>query len=550
MHPQKEQSLHLSAQQQEKKTRRKLVEARKKNSLFWQIIYLLGSLQLALLLLATIGIACAVATFTESHFDSKVAHAVIYKAPWFLGWLALLCLNLFAVTLTRWPWQKKHFGFVLTHYGIITLLIGAAIGSKWGFEGNVTLQIKGNPVQKITTNKSILEVESPLTQNLYILPFDASVAHPSEKHPRYFSIPETPLQLVIDNWSERLEHRPSLLETKKEAAGWKSLIILLSSQALHQEQVVALSLEKETTALFDFFGLAKITLLPALKPIPHEVVAKPAFEPKREMMPSPPLQNGDGIPLIQPKAHKPWLRLVVEEKNNEVDYQLGRADVVEKKGTLSDSQILPLGWADWRLKLLAKSDHGVIVDKILPITSSQHLTSSVLGELSGFHAFLQNKEGDRGLSQWVASGEVTPLTLDSTLIRIGYGLELRSIPFSIELLHFQIPRDEGSDAPSDFRATVRFRNLRTGTSQEGLIRMNHPASFPGDLWASITGINYKFSQAEWNPSNLEETTLQVLYDPGWLLKWIGSLAICLGIAMMFYWNKEGGRRKAKGFKAM
>jgi len=26
----------------------------------------------------------------------------------------------------------------------------------------------------------------------------------------------------------------------------------------------------------------------------------------------------------------------------------------------------------------------------------------------------------------------------------------------------------------------------------------------------------------------------VLYDPGWLPKWIGSLAICLGIATMFY----------------
>ena len=79
-----------------------------------------------------------------------------------------------------------------------------------------------------------------------------------------------------------------------------------------------------------------------------------------------------------------------------------------------------------------------------------------------------------------------------------------------------------------------FKNLKTGEEKSGLIRMNHPASYPGGLLATITGFNHKFSQAEWNPQDLKETTLQVLYDPGWLLKWIGSLAICLGIATMFY----------------
>jgi hypothetical protein len=34
------------------------------------------------------------------------------------------------------------------------------------------------------------------------------------------------------------------------------------------------------------------------------------------------------------------------------------------------------------------------------------------------------------------------------------------------------------------------------------------------------------------------TTLQVLYDPGWLLKWVGSLAICIGITIMFYFKPK------------
>ena len=108
--------------------RKQMISERQKRSAVWRLIHMLGSLQLALILLATIAIACAIATFTESNFNTKIAQTYIYKAPWFTLWLALLCLNLFAVTLTRWPWQKSHIGFVITHYGIIMLLVGAMIG--------------------------------------------------------------------------------------------------------------------------------------------------------------------------------------------------------------------------------------------------------------------------------------------------------------------------------------------------------------------------------------------------------------------------------------
>ena len=119
---------------------KQMIAERRKSSAAWRVTHWLGSLQLALILLATIAIACAIATFAESNFNTKIAQTYIYKAPWFQIWLAVLCVNLFAVTLTRWPWQKRHIGFVVTHYGIITLLIGAMIGMQTGFEGNVTLR--------------------------------------------------------------------------------------------------------------------------------------------------------------------------------------------------------------------------------------------------------------------------------------------------------------------------------------------------------------------------------------------------------------------------
>lgn len=42
------------------------------------------------------------------------------------------------------------------------------------------------------------------------------------------------------------------------------------------------------------------------------------------------------------------------------------------------------------------------------------------------------------------------------------------------------------------------------------------------------------SQASWNPENLGQSSVQILRDPGWLLKWIGSLLVVIGVFMMFY----------------
>jgi cytochrome c biogenesis protein ResB len=120
------------------------------------------------------------------------------------------------------------------------------------------------------------------------------------------------------------------------------------------------------------------------------------------------------------------------------------------------------------------------------------------------------------------------------LVRVGYGLEIRPLPFSLKLVNFEVPRYEGTETPSNFIATIEFEDAKSAEKKVGTAKMNHPASFPGTLFANFTGINYKFSQAEWNPRDLGETTLQVLYDPGWLLKWVGSLGICVGIAIMFY----------------
>jgi hypothetical protein len=108
------------------------------------------------------------------------------------------------------------------------------------------------------------------------------------------------------------------------------------------------------------------------------------------------------------------------------------------------------------------------------------------------------------------------------------------VPFTIGLKNFEVPRVEGTDNPSNFIASVEFRDKQSGQSKQAVAQMNEPASWPGTAFSVTTGLNYKFSQASWTPEDLGQTTLQVLYDPGWMFKWVGSLAICIGIFIMFY----------------
>lgn len=576
--------------------RRNLVEARKRASLGWRIIHWLGSLQLALILLATIAIACAAATVAESEFSTKIAQVYIYKAPWFLVWLGVLCMNLFAVTLTRWPWEKKHTGFIITHYGIIILLVGAIIGLHTGFEGNVTLHKDKPPVKKITINRSIIQVESPNDTALYVMPFDASATRPSEKRPRVFEVPATDLKIVADGFSDNLLKEETLVPSTRGGPG---VFLRLTSSRMGQTVDMPLVLEGDVPSEKDFFGLATIVFQrnrpAAAGKAPTEtqmvfgrfapvvqgsdaptgvtvslsqdgrkvIIATPdstsATYLREEIMGKPISAGGalvtvedywpdfemrDGRPVTKsPNAENPAAlvriqsakgdgkpSLVLAPDGDGIAYQLIRSGEAYAGGTAKKGDTFALGWADWQAEVVEALPKAEISTVVKP---GPELPDGEMG-IPGFRARLTSPAITDAPTRWVPSGEITSLTDGKNVVRIGYGLELKPVPFSIRLVDFDVPRYEGTETPSNFIASVEFQDSATGAVKSGTARMNHPASFPGTILSNITGINYKFSQAEWNPKDLGETTLQVLYDPGWLFKWLGSLLICVGIAVMFY----------------
>lgn len=117
----------------------------------------LGSLKIALLLLAVIICAAGIGTWLESRYSAEVARRYVYGNIWFDCWLTMLVVNLFCAAAIRYPWKPHQTGFVITHAGIITLLIGGMIDRHWGIEGYMGLE-RGRP----STNLMELRVQQLL----------------------------------------------------------------------------------------------------------------------------------------------------------------------------------------------------------------------------------------------------------------------------------------------------------------------------------------------------------------------------------------------------
>jgi hypothetical protein len=144
--------------------------------------------------------------------------------------------------------------------------------------------------------------------------------------------------------------------------------------------------------------------------------------------------------------------------------------------------------------------------------------------------FEQNGEK---LEQWVPAGWQVTVPTSPTETMVAYGWKTLPLPIGLELLDFEVKRNEGNDAPAGFKSTLRVSSA-DGASATGACSMNRPFSYPSGWLRTWSGLTYKISQASWNPENLEQSSVQILRDPGWLLKWIGSLLVVVGVFMMFY----------------
>ena len=211
-----------------------------------------------------------------------------------------------------------------------------------------------------------------------------------------------------------------------------------------------------------------------------------------------------------------------------ITYDLLSRKLGHSSGKLNLNQPLATGWADWQLSVDQFLPHAEQWMDFKPVTTPAANATELP---DGVRVRIQ--QASKTFEQWVPSGWQISIPTSPAEVQVAYGFRQIPLPIGLELMEFEVQRNEGIDSPAGFKSTVRVTGAE-GENATGKCWMNNPFSFPSAWWRSWTGLTFKMSQASWNPENLGQSTIQILRDPGWLLKWIGSLLIVTGIFLMFY----------------
>lgn len=127
------------------------------DTLFGRAALFLGSVRLAVPVLAFVAVALAWGTYLESTQNAKVSKAVVYGSWWFISLMALVCVSLVFAVITRYPWRRKHIGFITVHAGLLLLIAGGFWSMFGRVEGHLALQ-EGESGDAIEIDEDVLEL--------------------------------------------------------------------------------------------------------------------------------------------------------------------------------------------------------------------------------------------------------------------------------------------------------------------------------------------------------------------------------------------------------
>ncbi len=108
--------------------------------ILFAVIEFLASLRLAVILLSILVVVLAVATFIEKGIGPAASQFAVYQSWWFYLLGTLLGINILFAALIRYPWKRYQTGFVITHAGLLVLLIGCLVSALGGVEATLSVQ--------------------------------------------------------------------------------------------------------------------------------------------------------------------------------------------------------------------------------------------------------------------------------------------------------------------------------------------------------------------------------------------------------------------------
>jgi len=439
---------------------------------------ILASIRMAVFIILSMAVIAAVGTITEARFDAEVAQKLVYQSIYMYIVMGLLCVNLIAVMVDRWPWKQHHMGFVLAHIGIITLLFGAWLTQHYGVDGTLAFET-GQKRNTVSIKDREILVYSSMDGNNFTGLYqgnDDFLRHPpSEKDPFIIHIGKDDLRIFQ---YEHFAFRES--EISPTDKPWDGAAVRFQLENPNVNMTQWLRREGRFRQAEIDLGPAKVILTSSL----------------------PPPSGRNEVVLVETPGHE------------ELDYVIYNKDnSIRKKGQVRQSETVETGWMGMKFRLLRYLPHAM--EKVTYVPSP---TASPIS-ISAFRFTFQGGE------YWLGLDSVVRVFTDSAVYLISYGHRRLELAFPLTLKQFKVGMYQGTDRASSYESLVEVPGRGDVT-----ISMNEPLKHDG----------YTFYQSSFEKNERGEPVASILSvnkDPGRWIKYIGSMLIVLGSIVLFYFKR-------------
>jgi hypothetical protein len=454
-----------------------------------RIFDFMASLELAVCLILALAAALGVGTVYESKYGAAVASQIVYRSWWMQVLLWLFMLNLAAVAISRLPWRKHHVGFLITHLGIIVLLLGAWVQQRRGVDGVLALA-PGESSRMVRLDQNMLYVFRTVPGQAYDLvleqPLNFDLRKASEEVSAYgLKGPEKEIK-VLRYYPKAM--RDVRAEDRAQGGVPALKLRLLGSRASFNDWMFL----QADTGTTNEVGPAVIRFVKS-KPDLSRAPAKATL-----------YLYLDGDAKRAPK--------IAVARANQPFRELGRAPIGKN---------VALGWMDFEMVLDEYHPSAIPVATYSPLTKP----------VPGFDGYQVVETELAGQKLWLELGASGQVTAGDSLYYVQFARKQVDLGFDLLLKHFEVGYYEGTSRPKSYSSEVEVEG------EAHTISMNEPLHHGG----------FTFYQASYEMDEAGQPRLSVLsvnYDPGRWIKYLGSLMITFGILSMFYFKpKYSGSHK-------
>lgn len=459
-----------------------------RNRLFriaYRIFEFLASLELAVFLILSLAVVLAVGTVYESRYGTAVASREVYRSIWMQFLLWIFMFNLAAVALSRIPWRRHHIGFLVTHLGIIIVLLGSWVTQRAGVDGNLVLA-PGEAGRSARIDENMLYIFKTLPGKNYDLVLserlDFDQRRPLEKPISYSFEGEAgkKAEVKILRYLPKAGREVSA-DIVPEGKGMPGLRFQMTGSRATFSDWLFLQADTGATrevgpAIFRF-----ATKKPALTEKPAKATVALWME---------------GGPKLPPKM------------------AVARAGMPYKEmGRIKVGSPLDLGWMDFRFVL--EEFHPSALPKAVYFELPKDRPAADAVEV------VEVEVGGQNL--WLELGSAGQIPVGDYLYYVQYTKRQVDIGFEVKLKEFHIGYYEGTTRPKSYSSDVEVGG------QSYTIAMNEPLMYGG----------YRFYQASYEADENGTPVFSVLsvnLDPGRFAKYFGCFMMVLGIVSMFYFK--------------